>query len=106
MQEHNHEHGEQEEKESPERLKFLMEHFARLYKFATFRKERCEELMRRKSARKWSPEKTSKMVRRLMAANKEVEQSENALDQLQHRLQQLGIEVEVKSRSAGITTAA
>lgn len=100
MQEHAHQHTEEEPKEeNVEQLKAWLEHFARIYKFATFRKERCEELMRRKSAKKWSPEKVQRMVRRLMTANKEIEQSENALDQCRHRLSQLGVEVDVVSRS-------
>lgn len=108
MQEHTHQHeqGEEDKKEDVEQLKRWLEHFAKQYQFASFRKERCEELMRRKSAKKWSPEKTARMVRRLMTANKEIEQATNALDQVAHRLSQNGIEVDIKSRSAGMTTAA
>lgn len=107
MQEHAHQHTEEEKKEdNVDQLKAWLEHFARVYKFASFRKERTEMLMRRKSAKKWPPEKKARMVRRLMTANKEIEQSENALDQVTHRLSQLGIEVDVKSRSAGVTDAA
>lgn len=107
MQEHAHQHTEEEPKEeNVDQLKAWLEHFARVYKAATFRKERCELLMRRKAAKKWPPEKKARMVRRLMTANKEIEQSENALDQVTHRLSQLGIEVDIKSRSVGASTAA
>lgn len=95
-----HDHKQEEPKENVEQLKNWLEHFARIYKSAVFQKERCEELMRRKSAKTWSPEKTTSMVRRLMMANKEIEQSENALDQCKYRLSQLGIEVDIVSRSS------
>lgn len=108
MQEHAHQHDHEgeEKKEDVEQLKRWLEHFARIYKFASFRKERCEELMRRKSAKKWPPEKVQRMVRRLMTANKEIEQAENALDQVKHRLSQNGIEVDIVSRSASESSAA
>jgi len=98
--------GEEDPKESIEQLKKWLEHFARIYKFVTFRKERCEELMRRKSAKKWPPKKVARMVRRLMTANKEIEQAEGALDQCTHRLSQLGVEVDIVSKSAESTPAA
>jgi hypothetical protein len=102
---HDHEQGDDKEKEV-EQLKHWLEHFARIYKFATFRKERCEELMRRRSAKKWKPEKVARMARRLMTANKEIEQSESALDQCTHRLSQLGVEVDIVSRASESTRAA
>lgn len=104
MQEHTHQHTEEEQPEvSVEQLKSWLEHFARSYQNASARKDRLVDLMGRKKTKKWSPEKTAKMVRRLVAANKEIEQAENALDQVQHRLSQAGIEVEIKSRSEGLT---
>lgn len=90
---------EETQQENPEQLMRWMGQFVRQYKSAFSRKERCEKLMRRKSAKKWAPEKTALMVRRMMVANKEVEQAQNALDQLTHRLSQLGIEVGIMSRS-------
>lgn len=83
----------------------MLEHFADKYKAATQRKERCEELMRRKSTKQWEPAKTAKMVRRLMAATNEIKECESALDQVAHRLSQQGVEVEIKSRSEGATTS-
>lgn len=82
-----------------ERLKHLFEHFARKFKFAASRKERCEELMRRRSAKRWGAAKTARMVRRLTAANQEMEQSEGTLDQCSVRLRELGVEVDSVSRS-------
>jgi len=85
--------------DNAEHLKAWLEEFARQYKTAAFRKSRCEKLMRRRIAKTWKPEKTAKMVRRLMTANKLVEQSENALDNITQRLSRLGVEVSVGSRS-------
>ena len=110
MQEHQHVEGsadyENDREKEVEQLKHWLEDFARKYKFASFRKERTELLMRRRSAKKWTPEKTARMVRRLMTANQEIEQSEGALEQIKHRLEQLGIEVSVESRSAQAESAA
>lgn len=104
MQEHSHAQIGSQQEETPEnkieRLKAWMDHFARAYKFASFRKERTEMLMRRKSAKKWDAKKTARMVRRLVTANKEIEQSSDALDRVSHELSQLGVEVTVESRSA------
>lgn len=101
MEEHVDQTDHAETKEDPEQLKAWLEHFARVYRLASFRKARCEDLMRRPSAKRWDAAKTARMVRRLVAANTEVEQSENALDQCSHKLSQLGIEVDVVSRSGG-----
>jgi hypothetical protein len=98
MNDHDHSHVE-ESVENPEQLKNWLEHFARQYQCASHRKIRCEELMRRKSAKKWSPSKTSQMVRRLVLANKEIEQSESALDRIANQLSKMGIEVSVQSQS-------
>src|SRR5262249_37634437 len=102
MQEHQHSEGQQEEspEKKIERLKGWLEHFARIYRFAGLRKERTEMLMRRKSAQKWPAQKKARMVRRLMTANKEIEQATDALDRVSHELSQLGVEVSVESRSA------
>ncbi len=89
----------EQQKENVEYLQRLLEHFAEQYKFFSMRKERCENLMRRKSVKKWKPEKIAKMVRRLMSSKKELEQTESALDQISHRLSQLGVEVEVVPKS-------
>lgn len=99
MQEHVEQPTGADKGEEIEQLKQWMEHFSMRYKLAFLSKERCEQLMRRKSAKKWDQEKTAKMVRRLMVANKEIEQSENALDNASARLKELGIEVEIVSRS-------
>lgn len=80
-------------------LQHWLEHFAGKYKIASFRKSRYEDLMRRKSAKKWNPEKTARMVRRLLSANKEVEQSETMLERCRSRLHELGIDVMITSRS-------
>jgi hypothetical protein len=57
---------------------------------AMARKARLEDLMQRKhSPKKWDAAKKAKMVRKLMTANQELEESVNALDQLNHRLSQI-----------------
>lgn len=86
-------------KEDIEQLKRWLEHFANVFRSASQRKERCEDLMRRQGAKKWDAAKTAKMVRKLMTANKEIEDATNALDQVTHRLSQNGIEVDIISRS-------
>jgi len=58
----------------------------RLQASATFRKERCEALMRRRSASKWDQKKKARMVRRLMTANDEVESSTAAIQYITDRL--------------------
>lgn len=91
--------GKDDTQESVEQLKTWLEHFAGVYKQASIRKEYVENLMRRKSAKRWDPKKTARMVRRLLDASKAIEQSENALDLVRHRLSQNGIEVDIVSRS-------
>ena len=82
----------EEPKENVEQLKAWLEHFARIHSYASGRKDRLEDLMRRRSAKKWSAEKTTRMVRRLMTASKELEESESAIDLVRTRLSQNGLE--------------
>lgn len=101
MQDQTHdEQTVQEREEEITQLKRWLEHFADTYRFFSSRKERLEDLMRRQSAKQWKPEKVARMVRRLMTANKEIEQAEGVLDRCSARLSQLGVEVDVVSRSA------
>lgn len=90
----------EEKQADPEQLKRWLEHFAKQFKNAATDKARCEDIMRRQGTKKWSPEKTQKMVRRLVTANKTMEQAESVLDQCTHRLSQLGIEVSIESKSS------
>jgi len=46
--------------------------------------------MQRKSARKWKPKKTARQVRRLLTADQTIEQASGIIDQIKHRLEQLG----------------
>jgi ribosomal protein L35 len=92
--------NEQISEENVEQLKKYFEHYIKQYKFTSSRKVRCETLMRRHRAKKWSQQKTSKMVRRLMVASKEINEIEVLLDQLQTKLSQAGIEIDVVSRKA------
>lgn len=57
-------------------------HYNRQLSFATSRKERCEKLMRRHCSKKWSPEKTARMVRRLTRAATEMRQANAVLHEL------------------------
>ena len=71
---------------------FLMHNLHRMHHLrvcATSRKGRAQELMSRRVAKSWSAAKKAKMVRRLMTANQELEQSTSAIEQLTHRLEQL-----------------
>lgn len=56
--------------------------------YAVSRVERCKELMRRQSAKRWNSKKVARMVRRLLAAETLVTQSDQTLDQLKFRLNQ------------------
>jgi len=63
--------------------------YTRVKANAGSRKERLTELMQRRSAKKWDPKKKAQMVRRLMTASEELDQSVDFLDQLNHRLEQI-----------------
>ena len=56
---------------------------------ASSRKARAEELMQRAKARTWDAAKKAKMVRRLMTATQELEQSLAALDRLNVDVQRM-----------------
>lgn len=83
--------------ENVEQLRQWLESFSREFNVSTARKERLETVMSRKGARRWSHLKSSKMVRRLVAATKIVESSSDALDRIAHRLSQNGVEIDVES---------
>ena len=78
-----------DKKDDPELLAKQLHSYQRLQLFATSRKARCEELMRRRSAKKWDAAKKARMVRKLMTANKELETSTGMIEQLMARLTQL-----------------
>lgn len=75
--------------EDPEELVRKLYFFNHVKVCATSRKGRVEELMQRRSAKKWDAKKKARMVRRLVTANQELEQSESAIDQITHRLSQI-----------------
>lgn len=79
----------QELERNSDHLSRVLHSFERQSLFATSQKARLEDLMQRKSCRKWKPEKTARMVRRLVAASKEQEQAVNAIDYLRAKLEQL-----------------
>jgi hypothetical protein len=56
---------------------------------AQSRKTRQEELMQRPASKKWDAAKKAKMVRRLVRANQELEQSLSYVGQLESKLEQL-----------------
>jgi hypothetical protein len=64
-------------------------YFVRLRSHASLRKERQEQLMQRRIARKWGAAKKSKMVRRLARANHELQQCAVTIDELERALAQL-----------------
>lgn len=63
-----------------------LDHYVRLQRSASFRKERCELLMRRKSASKWDATKKSRMVRKLMMAGDEIDQAAQSIEFLKRKL--------------------
>ncbi len=86
--EHNHE-DEGKERIDPARLEAGIERYRKLMQNAEQRKVRTEGLMRRKSAKKWDVDKKQQMVRRLVTANKEIEQAVKAIEGLHERLEAL-----------------
>jgi len=84
---------EQKEEAKPENdpkyLNSLLTRFNKEKVNAENRKARIILLMERKSSKSWPPTKTQKMVRRMMAADKEVTSADSAVDQLTHRLEQV-----------------
>ncbi len=74
---------------TPEKVQEHISSFTMQERNATSRKLRCEELMRRKSAKRWNENKKQRMIRRLMTANKQVEQAGNAIVQLRDKLEEL-----------------
>lgn len=84
-------------KESPEELQSWLAHYARSYRAAFLQKQKCEKLMSRDSSKKWDSEKKSKMIRRLSTANDIIKKSESMIEQVVHKLSQLGIDVDIAS---------
>ena len=82
--------------ENVEQLRQWLESFSREFNVASSRKQRLEDVMSRKGAKRWSHLKSSKMVRRLVTATKIVESSSDALDRIAHRLSQNGVEIEIE----------
>lgn len=66
-----------------------LNHYSLLNRNAGYRKERQEDLMSRRIARKWDASKKAQMVRRLTRANQEVEQSNVACAEIERRLEVL-----------------
>jgi hypothetical protein len=67
---------------------------------ATQRKERCEELMGRQIAKKWSPAKKAQMVRRLMTANQEIQQCVAGIDETERLVQVIVAEMSQQKLAA------
>lgn len=63
-------------------LKLQLARFKHVHECARLRKERQEDLMQRKVAKTWDHAKKAQMVRRLMTANKELEQSTEVINQI------------------------
>jgi hypothetical protein len=77
--------------EDPVTMLKQLAYYDHVRKCAALRKERLEDLMQRRTAKKWDAAKKTKMVRRLVTANRELEQSDEALDQLKFRLEQVTV---------------
>ena len=79
----------EEEALNPDRLLVQLSKETTMLRNATIRKERCELLMRRKSAKKWDGAKKAKMVRRLLTASTEAEESELIIRSVSEKLEKL-----------------
>jgi hypothetical protein len=70
-----------------------LEHLRKQYKirseYADFRKSRCELLMNRKSARKWSEKKAARVARQLQAALRDKEVHESTLLRIDNEIKKL-----------------
>ena len=77
---------QEEQKEDPAYLKMVKKRFERQLLWSTRRKERIENLCKRKSSSRWSPQKSARMARRLAEATNTKEQSYEVVDNINHRL--------------------
>lgn len=99
----------EEQPETPEKLQFMIVAYARQLRNATSDKTRLTDLMGRKSANGWISQsrhprkkgkfqpgwgsaKKTKMVRRYMRAEQMINECNDALDKLKHRLSQITTE--------------
>jgi hypothetical protein len=80
---------EEEKKDDPRVLLAQIAYVNHVQRCATSRKERVEALMQRRSAKKWDAKKKARMVRKLMTANQELEQTTTALTDLLPRFEAL-----------------
>jgi len=70
-------------------LQYQLAYVKHTLQAATLRKERLEDLMQRRGAKKWDAAKKATMVRRLVAASQTVEQCVAAVDELTKKLEQV-----------------
>ena len=87
-------------KETAEMLERYREEFNKQIRNGTSRKERLEALMVRHSAKKWSPEKRSKMIRRHQAAVSQIDSAAKLIDQINLRMEQLATEAATEAQAA------
>lgn len=81
-----------------------LSYYSLMNRNAGLRKSRQEELMSRRVARTWDAAKKSKMVRRLMRANQELEQSTVAIGEIERRLEVLVAQHRLSGPVAPYTT--
>lgn len=74
--------------ETSEQLHAMIRAYGRYYETSLACKERITVLMKRPSAHKWDQKKKAQMVRRLVEATTGVDQANDMIDQLKHRLSQ------------------
>jgi len=68
-------------------LQYQLAYIQHTLRAATLRKERLEELMSRKKAKKWDQAKKATMVRRLVTATQTIEQCVAAADEVAKKLE-------------------
>jgi hypothetical protein len=76
-------------KDHPMVLQYQLAYVKYAFAAASDRKARLEDLMQRRSAKKWDAGKKAKMVRRLVNSTNMVEQCVGAIDELTTKLQTL-----------------
>jgi hypothetical protein len=68
-------------------LQYQLTYVQRMLNSASQRKERLEDLMKRRAAKQWDAAKKAQMVRRLVTVTQTVEQCVGAIDELTKQLE-------------------
>ena len=72
-----------------DQLRLLLKQFISCEKPAHARKTRIEALMQRPGTKKWLPQKTAKMVRRLISVTQEIQYNNDVIEKINAKLNSL-----------------